>query len=288
MTVPATPNMPRVHCDPAQAEAQYNLRQAFPDFPEVLEAWRAATQDVHARRQPTCNLKYGNEPLQDYDYFASGQANAPLFVFIHGGYWQSGDKSDIGFIVDPFVAAGADAVVLNYRLAPDHPMEAMVDDVLQALQHLHHEQQQGRYTFNPKKVALMGHSAGGHLVAVAACRAQAAGIPAPAQVFPLSGLFDLPPLLPSSVNNALGLNEARAMALSPLLMRAPAATEVHTLIGQHETAQFHEQARVLAQVWPQVKQHHVISDTHHFTVLSALANPAQPAVHAMIQSMFRS
>lgn len=288
MSVFVPPDRPRVHCDPSQAETQYNLRQAFPDFPEVLETWRAATREVHAQRQPACDLRYGNEPLQDYDYFASGQANAPLFVFIHGGYWQSGDKSDIGFIVEPFVAAGADAVVLNYRLAPEHPMEAMVDDVMQALRHLHHEQQQGRYTFNPQRLALMGHSAGGHLVTVAACRAPADGIPAPAQVFALSGLFDLPPLLPSSVNNALGLNENRATALSPLLMPAPATTEVHTLIGEHETAQFHEQARVLAQAWPQLRQHHVIANTHHFTVLNALANPAEPAVQAMIHSMFRS
>lgn len=286
MTAPSPARAtPRVHCDPAQAEAQYNLRQAFPDFPDVLETWRAATRQLHARHQPQVNLTYGPQPLQDYDYLASGKPDAPLFVFIHGGYWQSGDKSDIGFIVEPYLAAGADAVVLNYRLAPQHPLEAMVDDVMAALVHLHQGRAQGRYTFNPQRVALMGHSAGGHLVAMAACRADAAGIPAPAHVFAISGLFDLPPLLPSSVNHALGLDHARATALSPLLLAAPDTVQVHTLIGEHETPQFHEQAQVLAQVWPQVRQHHVIANTHHFTVLNALADPAQPAVQAMIGSM---
>lgn len=284
----SAPNLPRVHCPADQANAHYNLRVVFPDYPDVLETWRAATRQTHAALKPQCDLRYGDLPLQDYDYFVSGQANAPLLVFIHGGYWQGGDKNDIGFIVEPYVKAGADAAVLNYRLAPDTRIEDMVEDVLQATQHLLAEQQAGRLTFDPQRISLMGHSAGGHLVATLACRMPGAGLPAPAHVFPISGLFDLPPLIPSDINKALGLDAARAEALSPLLMQAPATTRVQTLVGHNETAQFHEQNRVLAQVWPQVEAHHDIADTHHFTVLNALADPAQPAVQAMIKSLLNS
>ncbi len=288
MTATSTPlNLPRVQCAIDQAEAQYNLRVAFPDFPEVLKTWQEATRKVHARYAPECGLRYGAEALQDYDYFSSGKENAPLLVFVHGGYWQSGDKSDVGFIVEPFVAAGFDAAVLNYRLAPSHRLEDMVEDVMAALRHLHASRAGGSRRFNPQRVALLGHSAGGHLVAMAASLAERYDIPAPSHSFPISGLFDLPPLLPSSVNNALGLDETRATELSPLLLPAPAKTEVHTLIGEHETAQFHEQARILAQVWP-VRQHHIIADTHHFTVLNVLADPDQKAVRAMIDSVLNS
>ncbi len=278
-------NRPRVHCPADQADAQYNLRVVFPDYPDVLETWRAASRRVHAELAPCCDLRYGELPLQDYDFFASGKANAPLLVFIHGGYWQGGDKNDIGFIVEPYVKAGADAAVLNYRLAPDTRIEDMVEDVLQAMQHLLAQQKAGQLSFDPSRISLMGHSAGGHLVATLACRMPEAGMPAPANVFPISGLFDLPPLIPSAINKALALDAARAEALSPLLMQAPATTRVQTLVGHNETAQFHEQNRVLAQVWPQVQAHHDIADTHHFTVLNALADPAQAAVQAMIKSL---
>ena len=277
--------MPRVVCDPAESEAQYNLRVAFPDFPEVLASWQAATRSVHARRHPVRDIAYGPEKLQNYDFFASGRPGAPLFVFVHGGYWQGGDKNDIGFVVEPFVAAGANAAVVNYRLAPANRIEEMVDDVLQALRHLMGRREAGDLDFNPAKLVLMGHSAGGHLVATVACQAEAAGLPAPALVLPVSGLFDLPPLLPSSINDALGLDQTRAEALSPLLMTPPANTEFQTVIGQNETAQFHEQARVLAEVWPRVSRHHVIADTHHFTVLNLLGDPAQPAVRVMVDRM---
>ncbi|MGE4336707.1 MAG: alpha/beta hydrolase [Pigmentiphaga sp.] len=276
---------PRVFCDPADAEAQYNLRVAFPDLPEVLVTWQEATDRVNTARQPVRDIAYGSDPLQNYDYFASGRPDAPLFVFVHGGYWQGGDKGGVGFVVDPYVATGADAAVLNYRLAPANRIEEMVDDVLEALRHLMARREAGELTFNPAKLVLMGHSAGGHLVATVACRAEAAGLPAPALVLPVSGLFDLPPLLPSSINHALGLDQTRAEALSPLLMSPPAGTEFQTVIGEHETAQFHEQARVLAEAWPQVSRHHVIADTHHFTVLNLLADPEQPAVRAMIDRM---
>lgn len=275
----------RVFCDPAESEAQYNLRVAFPDFPDVLASWQAATRRVHAARQPVRDIAYGSGALQDYDFFPCGRPGAPLFVFVHGGYWQGGDKNDVGFIVDPYAAAGADAAVLNYRLAPANRIEEMVDDVLQGLHHLMARREAGELSFDPAKLVLMGHSAGGHLVATVACKAEASGLPAPALVFPVSGLFDLPPLLPSSINHALGLDHARAEALSPLLMTPPADTEFQTVIGEHETAQFHEQARVLAEAWPQVSRHHVVADTHHFTVLNLLADPGQPAVQTMIARM---
>lgn len=284
----STASIQRVHCPADQADAQYNLRVVFPDYPDVLGTWQAATRKAHEKLKPKTDLRYGELPLQDYDFFSGGQAGAPLLVFIHGGYWQGGDKNDIGFIVKPFVEAGADAAVLNYRLAPQTPIEDMVEDVLLAMQHLLAEQQAGRLTFDPSRIALMGHSAGGHLVATLACHMPEAGMPAPAHVFPISGLFDLPPLIPSAINKALGLNAERAEALSPLLMQAPSTTRVQTLVGQNETPQFHEQNAALARVWPQVECHHVIAETHHFTVLNALADSSQPAVQAMIKSLFES
>src|SRR5690606_18846626 len=91
-----------------------------------------------------------------------------------------------------------------------------------------------------------------------------AGMPAIVNLFPVSGVFDLPPLLPSSINTALGLDQARAEALSPLAWPGPQGTHIHTFIGAGETDQFHRQSAALAATW-KVAHHDSVPDTDHFT-----------------------
>ncbi|MBC7204605.1 MAG: alpha/beta hydrolase, partial [Pusillimonas sp.] len=96
----------RVQCPEALSENGYNLRAAFSDFPDVLKGWQTATQAVIQKLQPEQDVAYGDRPLQNLDFYKAANDRAPLLIFIHGGYWQSGDKSDVGFIAAPYVEAG--------------------------------------------------------------------------------------------------------------------------------------------------------------------------------------
>lgn len=266
----------RVKCPETLSEKGYNLRAAFSDFPDVLKGWQGAAKTLIEKHQPRQDIAYGDRPLQNLDFYKANGGNTPLLVFIHGGYWQSGDKSDVGFIAAPYVQAGISVAVINYSLAPDAPMEQMVAEVRTAVKWLHTES--SRFSVDPNRISLMGHSAGGHLAAMMVTRDDDnRGMPPIRHVFAISGVFDLPPLLPSMVNDALSLDAQRAELLSPSVRPAPLGAQVHTIIGEHETGQFHLQSAALAQRWGAcVTNHHVVPDTHHFTVLDAMGDPQSP------------
>jgi len=274
----------RVNCPTEESEAQYNLRVAFPSYPQTRETWIAASRELERKAKPTLDLAYGDEPLQKLDYYAA-QPNGPLLVFVHGGYWQGGDKADVGFIAGPYIEAGINVAVVNYSLAPQARIEQMVAEVRQSLVWL--ASQAAQQGFDAGRISLMGHSAGGHLVAMMVARtdrAAPAGMPAIANVFPISGVFDLPPLLPSSINTALGLDQPRAEALSPLAWPGPQDTYIHTFVGAGETDQFHRQSETLGKAWT-VARHDSVPDTDHFTVLNVLADASSEYVRAIIAAI---
>ncbi len=95
---------------------------------------------------------------------ADVEADAPVLIYVHGGGWSIGDKSRVGYKARWAVKHGWVFVSVNYRLSPEvmHPEHAR--DVSSAIDFvLDHAQE---YSIDPDRVALMGHSAGAHLVAI--------------------------------------------------------------------------------------------------------------------------
>lgn len=273
----------RVACADEACEAGYNLKAAFPDFPQVLQEWQAASAALRGTLLTDADVAYGAAPLQRFDFYRAAGAGRPLLVFIHGGYWQGGDKSDIGFIAAPYVVAGISVAVMNYALAPQATIEQMTAEVQMMLDSI--TRMAARFDLDATRIALMGHSAGAQLACYATASAPAA--PMVKAVFAVSGVFDLAPLILTSLNTALALDLARAERLSPVLMAGPSNTRVHTIIGEQETQQFHLQASVIANCWPQVVAHHVVPATHHYTVLWPLADGNSPVCRAVIAEILR-
>ena len=274
----------RVQCPVDESESQYNLRAAFPSYPQTREAWLEASRELSSKASPMLDLAYGNQPLQKLDYYPA-ERGGPLLVFVHGGYWQGGDKEDVGFIAGPYLQAGINVAVINYSLAPQARIEDMVHEVQQSLVWL--ASQASQLGFDAQRVSLMGHSAGGHLIAMMVAQTDKPapqGMPSIVNLFPISGVFDLPPLLPSTVNTALGLGEARAEALSPLAWPGPDATYIHTFVGAGETRQFHIQSEMLGRAW-KVQRHDSIPATEHFTVLNVLGDSASEYTQAVIAAI---
>lgn len=85
----------------------------------------------------------------------------PLLIFIHGGGWQTGDKSDFEPMVRQFASSGYVAVSVNYRVTPEHPWPAQIEDVKCAVRYL--RTNAAKYAIDPERFAAAGHSAGAHL-----------------------------------------------------------------------------------------------------------------------------
>jgi acetyl esterase/lipase len=92
----------------------------------------------------------------------------PAVLFVHGGGWIGGDKASIETEARWAAQLGFVTFSVEYRLAPDHPYPAAVEDVRAAVRWLRARAQIARFHIDPKRIGALGASAGGHLVAMLA------------------------------------------------------------------------------------------------------------------------
>jgi arylformamidase len=267
--------MPRI--DPDWLDAQYNNRARIAEHPQIFERWRAASALVRERQACHLDVAYGPGPSEVLDVFPATRANAPVLVFIHGGWWRSLDKSDHSFVAAPFVEAGAMVVVPNYALCPTVTIAAIAMQMVRALAWTFHHA--ASYGGDPSRIVVAGHSAGGHLAAMLLCCDWAAVAPdlPPHLVdiaLSISGVFDLQPLLHTPFLKAdLRLTPAAVKRLSPIRFAAPHG-QLFATVGAEESEEFLRQNRLIHQAWGAacVPVCEAIPGTNHLNVLHDLAD----------------
>ncbi len=224
-------------------EVEYNNRARVPENPALMAGWArdaAAYRAEHTPRQ----IAYGAGPRNTIDLF-SGDGQGPIVVFIHGGYWQALDGSSFSHCARGLNAHGIDVAVPSYDLCPQVAVDTIIDQMRAAAREL---ARLGR------PLVISGHSAGGHLAACLLATdwpAQDAFLPKDLVIaaYAISGLFDLVPLVETSINKALGLDEAAARAASPLFWRPPAHGSLDAVVGETESAEYHRQSRIVTETW---------------------------------------
>ncbi|MEJ6792621.1 MAG: alpha/beta hydrolase [Lacinutrix sp.] len=88
----------------------------------------------------------------------------PVVIFVHGGYWSEGDKKSYGFLGRNFAKKDVVTVIPGYTLSPNASYDEMAKEIGQAVQWTRNNIEQ--YKGDPEQIYLMGHSAGGHLIAL--------------------------------------------------------------------------------------------------------------------------
>lgn len=113
-----------------------------------------------------CTTADGVELKMDIYYPKKMSQPAPVVVYVHGGGWVGGDKSDgAGFIFGPALSRGGFIFIsINYRLSPKYQFPAHIQDVQCAIRHLRADA--SRYNLDPQRIGAIGGSAGGHLVSL--------------------------------------------------------------------------------------------------------------------------
>lgn len=194
-----------------------------------------------AAHRPT-RLRYADDPAACTDLFLPpGPGPWPVMVFIHGGYWQELDHAATNFLAARYLARGMAFASLGYGLAPRHSIEAMTAQCRQGLRAVFARVAgEGGVT----RLVLGGHSAGAQLACgVAAAEAtSASGLTIDALLL-VSGVFDLTPLVDTYVNGPLGLDRARARALSPRFGDLAALPPSRVVIAEHDPPAFRRQGR---------------------------------------------
>jgi arylformamidase len=227
-------------------EAKYNLRALRGDgFDDLVQRWlerSAANRDASGAR---ADLAYGSGEREKLDWFSGGDADGPAIVYIHGGYWQRGDKAMYGFVSEGFIKHGVSVAVMNYNLTPSVRMGQIPPQIRQCIAWLWHNADD--LGFSRERLFVMGHSAGGHLTAMMMATdwpAYDAALPFDLirGAVPISGLFELEPLVHTSINEGPQMTVAEAIEESPLFI--PPLTNAPQLVvtGEAETSELRRQS----------------------------------------------
>ncbi len=219
-------------------ELEYATTARVSDFPAIDARWAAAAARTLAAHPPE-PLIYGAHERQAVDLYRPQGLARGLLVFVHGGYFQRRHRRDFAWLAPPWLARDIAVAALGYRLCPEVSLATLIEDVMQAAR-------TALAAVPGVPVLVGGHSAGGHLAATLAARL-------PAGTFrgciPTSGVFELPPLLATSVNQALRLDCATADRLSAMYLPAPKGLPVLAAVGGAESSEFLRQSQALARRW---------------------------------------
>ena len=270
-------------------EAGYNLRQRHPDFEDYFAVWEAESVRVREALACTLDVRYGPGPNMTADLFPAPASGAPIQVFIHGGYWRAMDKDIHSFPAEGFVAAGGAAVSLNYALAPAVSLDTIVEQCRTALEWV--ADNAGRLNGDPSRIFVSGHSAGGHLTAMMLCTDWTArGRPADLVKggTPISGIFDLAPILETSINDDVRLDAESAARNSPIHNLPAAGAPLIAVVGAEETPAFVAQNRAFAEAWQSRGFEAAVMEIeglHHFNVVSEMGRPGSSLTQAALAQM---
>lgn len=265
--------------DPAWLAKQYDNRARVPGHARIFDGWAQASALSRERCDCALDVRYGEGEGGLLDVFPAEAPGSPVLVFIHGGYWRSLDKSQFSFVAPAFVAQGAMVVVPNYALCPavsvEHITLQVAAAVVWAWRHA------AAHGGDAARIALVGHSAGGHLAAMLlACRWKEldAAMPAAplAGALSISGLYDMEPLrhVPS-LQADLRLTPASVTRLSPAFFARPKGVKLYATVGADESAEFLRHNRLIRDQWgpSTVPVCETVPGKNHFDVLESLADP---------------
>lgn len=191
-----------------ELDAAYDNTSAVFNSAELLAGFNERSAALRGKYPEHLNLPYGLRERQKIDYFSSGEAGAPLFVFIHGGYWQMRAKETFSFLAAGPLSLGFDVALIGYTLAPAQTLRGIVEEVKEAIAWLRSNAPvRGA---DCRRIVVSGWSAGGHLAAMMLNEEGVAGALA------ISGIFDLEPVSLCYLNDKLCLTGEEIEQLSPL------------------------------------------------------------------------
>jgi len=225
---------------------EYNARDTVDSITPIIE--RYIQESRRCREKLDCKLdqQYGPTREETIDLFPAGD-KAPVFLFIHGGYWRLLSSKESSFMASNFVANGIGVAAVNYALAPTVTLDEIVRQVRTSIAWLW--ENADRYGFDRNRIFIGGSSAGAHLAGMAMASGWHRRYNVPENVvkgaYCASGLFDLHPVSLSNVNDWMFLNQEAAERNSPLF-NLPKSGSVIITYADTETDEFKRQSETYA------------------------------------------
>lgn len=267
----------------------YLISDFVEDFDVIAAEFAARSRKFSSHANMRTDIAYGERPREKLDLLFPPNAteNAPLHVFIHGGYWRSGEKANYRFVAETPLSCGAITAIVEYDLMPDQRLDVLVNQVRRALTWLHDNA--ASFGANPDRITVSGHSAGAHLSSFLAAKGPQEVSPALPNVkglFLLSGIYDLADIPDSFLKNEAAMTHEEAATWSPLSSTQHRGPRRIVAYGGGETAPFLQQAKALTERLEadgQPTQLLEVADRNHMSVVLDLADQKSSAGSALVE-----
>jgi arylformamidase len=248
------------------------------------DAWvgpaKAYREERVAAGKAKLDLAYGDRPRNRFDLFLPDAEPKGLVVFIHGGYWMRFDQSFWSHLAKGPVAQGYAVAMPTYTLCPENRVAGIVAEMVEAVEKI------AGMVGGP--IHITGHSAGGHLATRLICTnspLSKAVLSRVGNVVSISGLHDLRPMMRTAMNGTLRIDQAEAVAESPIFLEPVEGISVTCWVGGGERSEFIRQSKLLANAWVGVggaTAYVEEPDRHHLNIIDGLADPAHPLTRALL------
>lgn len=275
--------------DRAALDREYDNRAKVSGAAELVARYSEQSRQARAELPAQLDVSYGASAAETLDIFTvESPSPAPVQVFFHGGYWRALHKDDFSFVARAFRPAGAITVVVNYALMPGVGMDELVRQCRAALAWLWRNA--GSFNADPGRIAISGHSAGGHLVAMM----MATDWPAFESGLPgdlikagcgISGLYDLEPIRLCFLNDDLQLTPQDVARNSPIRLSAHNPGPLLLAVGALEGPEYLRQTQALVEAWRNRPEPWVMEGLNHFTIVAQLNDPASDLSRAVQRQM---
>jgi len=276
--------------DQAELDRQYNARGTVVDIWPILDRYRVETERARAALPCALGVPYGPTEPERLDIYRPPSADrpAPVFVFVHGGYWRLLDAGDSGFMAPTFAAGGIMTVAVNYALLPTVTLDEAVRQCRAAIAWVY--ENIGAYGGDPGRIHVCGNSAGGHLGAMLAADGWHRDFGLPRDVIKgatlISGLYDLEPVRRSFVNEWVRLTPQSAAVNSPIRTLPRPDLPVLLSYAPSETAEFKRQTRDYRLALDRNGNRTAfiaVPGSNHFDIILLMTDPGSPLSEAIVR-----
>jgi arylformamidase len=278
--------------DQVELDAAYDQIFYSPLQRQVLKRYAVNSEDVRRRLGDPQRVAYGSSEPEKLDIYRTKAANAPIFVFIHGGAWLGGSAKNYGFPAEMFVKAGAHYVALDFVAikAADGDLRRMADQVRHGIAWVY--KNAASFGGDANRLYIGGHSSGGHLCGVALVTDWQNDFGLPADTVKgavsMSGMYDLKAVRLSKRSSYVKFTDEMEQAMSSQRhldrLRAP----VIATYGTTETPEFQRQSRDFAAAMKAAGKPVTLiaaESYNHFEMAESLGNPCGPNGRAALELM---
>ena len=234
-----------------EIDQQYNIEAAVGDMRPYVEWFVGGSAKARAELDCVLDVPFGPTRDETLDIFPAKSPNAPVLLFVHGGYWRILSSKEFSLVARGPVAHDVTVVVSNYSLCPKVSLAEITRQSRATVAWIANNI--NRYNGDPSRLFVAGHSAGGHQVGMLAATDWVGEYGLPVDVIkggiPISGLFDLRPFRHSWLQPKLQLDADLIERQSPLFHIPEHAPPLLVTLGGDESSEFHRQSADYVAAW---------------------------------------